>query len=72
MYPTNLQTPEEMLERWISVQCQCDISVGHLCERCHDTQVLRELIKERDQLKGCLQKFDCNAGDLAMGSAGGV
>ena len=54
MYPTNLQTPEEMLERWLSVQCQCDISVGHLCERCHDTQVLRELIKERDRLRGVI------------------
>jgi len=51
MDPINLQTPEEMLERWSGVQCECDPSVGHLCECCHDTQVLRDLIKERDRLR---------------------
>ena len=51
MDPTNIQTPEEMLERWAGVECQCDPSVGHLCEVCHDTQVLRDLIKERDRLR---------------------
>lgn len=50
MDPTNLQTPEEMLERWNDTECQCDPSVGHLCECCHDTQVLRDLIKQRDEL----------------------
>ena len=49
--PQNLQTPEEMLERWAEVQCQCDPDVGFLCECCHDTQVVRELIKERDRLR---------------------
>lgn len=47
----NLQTPEEMLERWRGVECKCDRSVGHLCEGCHDTQVLRQLIQDRDQLR---------------------
>lgn len=46
----NLQTPEEMLERWYGMKCQCDPSVGVLCESCHDLQVLRDLIKERDRL----------------------
>lgn len=60
MDPTNLQTPEEMLERWGGVECQCDPSVGHLCECCHDIQVLRDLIKERDYLKGQHDKLrDC-------------
>lgn len=51
MDPTNIQTPEEMLERWTGVECQCDPSVGHLCEVCHDTKVLRDVIKERDRLR---------------------
>ena len=51
MNPLELQTPEDMLERWTGIECSCDPSVGHLCECCHDTQVLRELIKERDELR---------------------
>jgi hypothetical protein len=50
MNPAKLQTPEEMLERWASIECQCDPSIGYLCECCHDTQVMRDLIKERDRL----------------------
>jgi hypothetical protein len=51
----NVQTAEEMLERWQGVECQCDPDVGHLCECCHDTQVVRDLIKERDRLRDELQ-----------------
>ena len=47
---TKLQTPEEMLERWYRVECRCDPDVGYLCESCHDTQVVRDLIKERDAI----------------------
>jgi hypothetical protein len=48
----SLSTPEEMLERWQSYMCGCDLSVGHLCEGCHDTQVVRKLLKEhRDALR---------------------
>ena len=45
------QTPEEMLARWQAGCCQCDTSVGHVCELCHDTAVLRGLITERDRLR---------------------
>lgn len=51
MSPIQLQTPEEMLERWAGVDCTCDHSVGHLCELCHDTQVVRELIAELKRVK---------------------
>ena len=47
MDPTQLQTPEEMLDRWDEIECICDPAVGHLCECCHDTQVVRELLKEQ-------------------------
>ena len=51
----NLQTPEEMLERWQGVKCQCDPDVGHLCECCHDTQVLRDLISWSNALEVALK-----------------
>ena len=51
MDPTQLQTPEQMLDRWDEIECICDPAVGHLCECCHDTQVVRELLKERDRLR---------------------
>jgi hypothetical protein len=51
----NLQTPEEMLDRWQGVECQCDPDVGHLCECCHDTQVLRELIRRTNALEEALK-----------------
>lgn len=51
MDTTKLQTPEEMLERWQGVACRCDPSVGHICECCHDAQVLRDLINDRDRLR---------------------
>ena len=47
---SSLQSPEEMLKRWYGAECKCDPDVGHLCELCHDTQVLSDLIKERDLL----------------------
>ena len=47
----NTQTPEEVLARWQAGCCQCDTSVGHVCELCHDTAVLRGLIVERDRLR---------------------
>ena len=53
----NLQTPEEMLERWQGAECQCDPSVGHLCECCHDIQVMRDLIKDRDRMVDMLEFF---------------
>jgi hypothetical protein len=62
---TSIQTPEQMLERWYGVSCSCDPDVGHLCECCHDTQVIRELIKDRDtrvvvqlEYEDQLPKFD--------------
>lgn len=53
----NLQTPEEMLERWHGVECKCDPSVGYLCECCHDTQVLRDLIKKTEYLRDLLERL---------------
>ena len=48
-----IQTPEETLARWQSRMhcCQCDTSVGHICELCHDITVLQRLIAERDRLR---------------------
>ncbi len=40
-----LQTPDEMLERWRGVECQCDSDTGYLCEICHDIEVVRDLIQ---------------------------
>jgi len=57
MNPANLQTPEQMIERWMGVMCSCDPDVGHLCECCHDIQVVREAIKERDRLRATLQRI---------------
>jgi hypothetical protein len=57
MSPSELQTPEQMLERWQGVSCTCDPIVGHLCESCHDTQVLRDLISERDRMVYTLQRI---------------
>lgn len=51
MNPANIQTPEQMIERWMGVMCSCDPDVGHLCECCHDTQVVREVITHRAQLQ---------------------
>lgn len=52
----NLQTPEEMLERWNQVECQCDPSVGFLCEACHDIRVLRDLVKQNAKLLATCEK----------------
>jgi hypothetical protein len=52
MSPNSLQTPEQMLERWQGVACSCDPDVGHLCEICHDIQVVRDLMKELAIYKG--------------------
>ena len=46
-----LSTPDEMLDMWQSVECECDPSVGWICERCHDTQVVQNLLKELDGLR---------------------
>jgi len=62
-----LQTPEEMMDRWQSIVCQCDPDVGYLCEGCHDLQVIRELVKQRDALKAT----DVCRGDWLLGSACG-
>ncbi len=45
------ETPEQVLVRWNGIECKCDWSVGHLCECCHDSQMLRNLIRERDELQ---------------------
>lgn len=57
MDPTQLQTPEEMLDRWNDRQCTCDPDVGHLCECCHDTQVVRELLKEQVRLREGIRQW---------------
>lgn len=49
------------------MKCQCDPSVGHLCECCHDTQVVRDLLKER-----VIVKNDVCRGDWSIGSACGA
>lgn len=41
-----LQTPEEMLQRWNKSNCDCDTDTGYLCERCHDYSVVRQLMRE--------------------------
>lgn len=65
MNPSNIQTPEQMIERWMGVMCSCDPDVGHLCECCHDTQVVREVIRERDRMRAALQRIallaDCGS-----------
>lgn len=45
----NIQTPEEMLARWQSAECTCDFSVGHMCEMCHDTQIILDLLKKYEK-----------------------
>ena len=42
----NIQTPQEMLERWDNIPCTCDPDSGHLCEICHDTEVVRRLMAQ--------------------------
>jgi hypothetical protein len=42
----NIQEPWEMLERWDCIPCTCDPDVGHLCEICHDTEVVRRLMAQ--------------------------
>jgi len=65
MNPANIQTPEQMIERWMGVMCSCDPDVGHLCECCHDTQVVRDVIRERDRMRSALQRIallaDCGS-----------
>ena len=39
----NIQEPWEMLERWDNIPCTCDPDSGHLCEICHDTEVVRAM-----------------------------
>ena len=40
----NVTEPWEMLERWDNIPCTCDPDSGHLCEICHDTEVVRRLM----------------------------
>ena len=43
----DIQTPQEMLERWdCCIPCTCDPDSGHLCEICHDTEVVRRLMAQ--------------------------
>lgn len=42
----SIQTPQEMLERWDNIPCTCDPDLGHLCEICHDTEVVRRLMAQ--------------------------
>jgi hypothetical protein len=42
----NIQEPWEMLERWDNIPCTCDPDSGHLCEICHDTEVVRRLMAQ--------------------------
>ena len=58
-----LQTPQEMLERWYGVECKCDPGVGFLCESCHDTQVLRDLIAENQRLRDLLERWVADEDD---------
>ena len=48
MNPSNLQTPEEMLDRWHDRKCSCVPEAEKLCESCHDFRVVRDLLAERD------------------------
>jgi hypothetical protein len=57
MSPAKLQTPEEMLERWQGVVCSCDPDVGHLCEVCHDIQVVRELLVYKQAMDSMAAQF---------------
>jgi hypothetical protein len=57
MSPANLQTPEQMLERWQGVACSCDPDVGHLCELCHDIQVVRELLVYKRAMESMAAQF---------------
>ena len=42
----NIQEPWEMLERWDNIPCTCYPDSGHLCEICHDTEVVRRLMAQ--------------------------
>jgi hypothetical protein len=48
----NIQTPQEMLERWDCIPCTCDPDVWHLCEICHDTEVVRRLMAQAIIVEG--------------------
>ncbi len=51
-----LQTPVEMLKRWQGIECTCDPDVGHICEVCHDIQVVKGLMAENERLRSLLHK----------------
>lgn len=57
---TKLQSAEEMLARWADgYSCGCDVSVGHMCELCHDMQVVHWLLRERDAWRAaCRYLYD--------------
>jgi hypothetical protein len=45
------ETPEQMLDRWSHYDCKCDDSVGFVCEVCHDTRVVKDLMQTVKDLK---------------------
>lgn len=42
--PTLIDDAKEMLKRWSGYQCQCDETVGFLCEMCHDIGIVKRLV----------------------------
>ena len=57
----NIQEPWEMLERWDNIPCTCDPDVGHLCEICHDTEVVLRLMGEAMRKHPRLPCVNCQA-----------
>ena len=48
----NVTEPWEMIERWDNIPCTCDPDSGHLCEICHDTEVVRRLMAQAIIVEG--------------------
>ena len=57
----NIQAPEGMLERWDGIPCTCDPDVGHLCEICHDTEVVRRLMAQAIIVEGGIDGGESSA-----------
>lgn len=56
-----IEAAREMLKRWESYECQCDTDVGYICEVCHDSSVVSDLLDEIYHLKAVV-----GAGDTAI------
>lgn len=56
-----LETPVEMLERWQGIECTCDPDVGHMCEVCHDIQVVKGLMAENQRLRSIIDTLTAKA-----------